>query len=164
MLQFRDKTTKYIMLLGALFFLFISSSTQACVLAGHDSADSQPVNASVQSVHHHATPQDHVQAQSATNHFQQIAAHPDCDSDCCQLVPADLNNLARAQVSNLSVQQFSSDWFHLQFTSALYSSFYLINFAQREITSSPPQTSSVVSPSPISSLNAGRAPPSTVLA
>jgi hypothetical protein len=152
------------MSLGALLFLFISSSTQACVLAGHDFADSHQTHSSVQSVHSHASAQDHVQAQSATSHLQQISAHPDCDGDCCQLVPADLNNLARAQVSNPSVQQFSSDWFHLQFTSALYSSFYLINFAQREIISPPSQNSSVVSPSPISSLNAGRAPPLAVLA
>lgn len=164
MLQFRDNTTKYIMLLGAVFFLFISSSTQACVLAGHDFADSHPAHSSLQSAHHHVLAQDHVQAPATASHLQQIPPHPDCDGDCCQLVPADLNNLARAQVSNPSVQQFSSDWFHLQFASALYSSFYLINFAQREIISPPSQTPSVVSSSPVSSLNAGRAPPSAVLA
>ena len=164
MLQFRDNTTKYVMLLGALFFLFISSSTQACVLAGHNFADSHSSHSSSQSAHDHAPAQDHIQVQSAASHLQQIPAHPDCDGDCCQLAPADLNNLARAQVSNPSVQQFSSDWFHLQSTSAFFSSFYSINFAQREIISPHSQTSSVVSSSPISSLHAGRAPPSAVLA
>jgi hypothetical protein len=164
MLQFRDNTTKYVLLLGALFFLFISSSTQACVLAGHDCAKPAQVKSSAQmNLQCHIPAPEQIHASSASNHLSQ-ASSQDIDGECCQLIPADLNNLAQAQVSNISAQQFSSDWFHLQFASAFYSSFYRINFAQREIISPPSQNSSVVSSSPISFLNAGRAPPSVVLA
>jgi len=162
MRQFRDNTNKFVMVLGALLFLFVSSSTQACVLADHDCVNPTQVNAPV-AMQCHMPMQTQAHATAPNSHLLQ-ASSPDNDGECCQLIPADLGDLAKAQVSNPSVQQFSSDWFHLQFTSALYSPFYFINFAQREIISPPSQNSSAVSSSFISFLNAGRAPPSAVLA
>mgnify|MGYP001152597660 CR=1 FL=1 len=164
MLQFRDNTTKFVMLLGALLFLFVSSSTQACVLAGHDCAKPAQMNTLVQAgMQCHMPMQNQVHASSPNSHLLQVSSH-DNDGECCQLIPADLGDFAKAQVSNISASQFSPDWFHHQLTSAFYSSFYSINFAQREIISPPSQNSSAVSSSPISSLNAGRAPPSAVWA
>lgn len=164
MLQLRDNTTKYIILLGALFFLFMSSSAQACALEGHDLANLPSAHPSSQIDQHHVHAHDHAEVPTTSDHHQQAPDHPDCDGECCQLVQADLNNLSRSQVNSFSVQQFSSDWFYLQLASGFYSSFHFIDFAQREIISPPSQDPSAVSSSPISSLNAGRAPPSAVLA
>lgn len=159
MLQFRDNTNKFVMALGALLFLFISSSTQACVLADHDCASSTQINAPV-SMQCHMPMQEQIDASSTHSHLLQASSH-DKDGECCQLIPADLGDFAKAQVSNPSAQQSSPDWFHLQFASALYASVYSL-FAQREIISPPSQSSPVVSSSLISSLNAGRAPPLAV--
>lgn len=161
MLRFRDTTTKYVILLGALFFLFISSSTQACVLTDHDCVNSMQMHAPApMGMQCHIPMPEHVHA-PANGHFAQ--ASPDMGGECCHLIPADLGDFAKVQISNPSAQQFSSDWFQHQLSNAFYS-FYSVNFVQDEIMFPPWQTSSVVSSSPISSCNAGRAPPSSLLA
>ena len=163
MLKIRDNTYKYILALGALFFLLVSSSTQACVLADHDCGKLTQVNAPTQTgVQCHIPVQRQVHASSPINHSLQHSS-PNNDEECCQLIPADLGDLAQAQVSNLSAQQFSPDWFHLQLTNVFYSSFSSFDFAQREIISPHSHNSSVVPSSPIFPLNSGRAPPPAVL-
>jgi|GEM_PF-4324830 len=165
MSKFRDNPYKYILALGALFFLFVSSSTQACVLADHVCAKLTQVNAPTETgVQCHIPVQRQVHASSPINHsLQHSSPNNDNDEECCQLIPADLGDLATAQVSNPSFQQFSSDWFHLQLANTFYSSFYIFDFTQREIISPHSQNSSTVPSSPIFPLNSGRAPPPAVL-
>lgn len=149
-------------MLGALFFLFISSNLQACVMAGGDCVNMQQVHSQAMAEMHCCAPVPNKTQIQATNTHSQHASSEHTDDDCCQLIPADLGDIANAQVSNPSTSQLSPQWFYIHFASL--SSFHYIGFAQREIISPPPDFSSVLHSPSATSLNAGRAPPSAVLA
>ena len=162
MSRFRDNTNRIVLMLGALVFLFISSNLQACVIAGGDCV-------SVQQAHSQASAemQCHVPA-TINQQVNAVSTHSEhntsehTDHDCCQLISANTGDIANVQISNLSTSQLSPQWFHLHLASL--SSCHYIDFAQREIFSPPPEFSSVFHSPAVSSLNAGRAPPSAVLA
>lgn len=162
MLQFRDNTTKYIMLLGALCFLFISSSTQACVLAGHECAEPSRVDPAAQvSLQCHASMPQQADSSSSSELLQ--ASSHQTHTECCQLLPADLGDFAKVQASNISSQQLSSDWFQSQLAGAFCASFNRLSLVQCEINAPPPQITSAVSSSLFFTLHHGRAPPSDFL-
>jgi hypothetical protein len=149
-------------MLGALFFLFISSNLQACVMAGGDCVNMQQARSQAMTeMHCHVLAPNNSQIHAASAHSQHSTSGHS-DHDCCQLIPADLGNIANAQVSNPSASQLSPQWFYIHF--ARLSSSHYIGFAQREIISPPPEFSSVLHSPAVIFLNAGRAPPPAVLA
>ncbi|MEO6907809.1 MAG: hypothetical protein ABI210_07955 [Abditibacteriaceae bacterium] len=162
MSRFRDNTNRIVLMLGALVFLFTSSSLQACVVAGGDCVSVQQAHsqALAEMLGHAPAPND--SQVHATKAHSQHASTEHSDDDCCQLISANTGDISNAQVSNPSASQLSPQWFHLHFASL--SSFHYIDFAQREIFSPPPEFSLVFHSPAISSLNAGRAPPLAVLA
>jgi hypothetical protein len=161
MLKFRDDINRIVLMLGALFFLFISSNLQACVLAGGDCVNMQQAQSQMAEMSCHAPAPDDSHIEATNAHSPQTSAGHS-DDDCCQLIPADLVNIANAQVSSSSTSQLSPQWFHLHFASL--SSVHYIGFAQREIISPPPEFSRIIHSTSLSSVTVGRAPPSPMLA
>jgi len=163
--RFRDTTYKYILLLGAVLFLFATGKSQACLLADHDCSSPVPMNVAEQvDVGCHApspwpmsAPQNAGHELSSSHHSQQQPNH-----ECCQLIPADLGGNGQIAISTNSHQQSSSDWFNLQLANSFLYSSYPIQFAQREIASPPWQDNAAVSSSLVFPLYSGRAPPPTV--
>jgi len=149
-------------MLGALFFLFISSNLQACVLAGGDCVNMQQAHSQPMAKMQCHEPAINSAQLEVVNVPSQHTSSGQTGDDCCQLIPVDLVDIANAQVSNPSASQLTSQWFHLHFASL--SSSPCIGFAQREIIFPPPGFSSLFHSSFTSSCNVGRAPPSSMLA